>query len=64
MEQLVIIINNTKETSIYATAPGVDATGLDQVDFLTVRDKGGKLRRLNHIRVVGKGYGRRQSIST
>ena len=48
MEQLVIIINNTKETSIYATAPGVDATGLDQVDFLTVRDKGGKLRRLNH----------------
>lgn len=48
MEQLVIVINNTKETSIYATAPGVDATGLDQVDFLTVRDKGGKLRRLNH----------------
>ena len=48
MEQLVIIINNTNETSIYATAPGVDATGLDQVDFLTVRDKGGKLRRLNH----------------
>lgn len=48
MEQLVIIINNTKETSIYATAPGVDATGLDQVDFLTVRDKSGKLRRLNH----------------
>ena len=48
MEQLVIIINNTKETSIYATAPGVDATGLDQVDYLTVRDKGGKLRRLNH----------------
>lgn len=48
MEQLVIIINNTKETSIYATAPGVDATGLDQVDYLTVRDKSGKLRRLNH----------------
>ena len=48
MEQLVIIINNEKETSIYATAPGVDATGLDQVDYLTVRDKGGKLRRLNH----------------
>lgn len=48
MEQLVIVINNEKETSIYATAPGVDATGLDQVDFLTVRDKGGKLRRLNH----------------
>lgn len=48
MEQLVIVINNTKETSIYATAPGADATGLDQVDFLTVRDKGGKLRRLNH----------------
>ena len=48
MEQLVIVINNTKETSIYATAPGVDATGLDQVDFLTVRDKDGKLRRLNH----------------
>ena len=48
MEQLVIVINNTKETSIYATAPGVDATGLDQVDFLTVRDKSGKLRRLNH----------------
>ena len=48
MEQLVIIINNEKETSIYATAPGVDATGLDQVDYLTVRDKSGKLRRLNH----------------
>ncbi len=48
MEQLVIIINNTKETSIYATAPGVDAVGLDQVDYLTVRDKSGKLRRLNH----------------
>ena len=48
MEQLVIIINNTKETSIYATAPGVDATGLDQVDYLTVRDKSGKLRRLSH----------------
>ncbi|MGO5502934.1 hypothetical protein ACTQV8_09230 [Lactobacillus amylovorus] len=48
MEQLVIIINNEKETSIYATAPNVDATGLDQVDFLTVRDKSGKLRRLNH----------------
>ena len=48
MEQLVITINNEKETSIYATAPGVDATGLDQVDYLTVRDKGGKLRRLNH----------------
>ena len=37
MEQLVIIINNEKETEMYATAPGVDATGLDQVDFLTVR---------------------------
>ena len=47
MEQLVIIINNEKETEMYATAPGVDATGLDQVDFLTVREKGGKLRKLN-----------------
>ena len=51
MEQLVIIINNEKETEMYATAPGVDATGLDQVDFLTVREKGGKLRKLNRSNI-------------
>lgn len=51
MEQLVIIINNEKETSIYATAPCVDATGLDQVDFLIVREKGGKLRKLNRSNI-------------
>lgn len=51
MEQLVIIINNEKETSIYATTPNVDATGLDQVDFLTVREKGGKLRKLNRSNI-------------
>ena len=51
MEQLLIIINNEKETSIYATEPGVDATGLDQVDFLTVREKGGKLRKLNRSNI-------------
>lgn len=51
MEQLVIIINNEKETEMYATAPGVDATGLDQVDFLIVREKGGKLRKLNRSNI-------------
>lgn len=52
MEQLVITINNEKETSIYATAPGVDAVGLDQVDYLTVRLKGGKLRKITRNEVT------------
>lgn len=52
MEQLVITINNEKETSIYATAPGVDAVGLDQVDYLTVRLKGGKLRKITRDAVT------------
>ena len=52
MEQLVITINNEKETSIYATAPGVDAVGLDQVDYLTVRLKGGKLRKITRDEVT------------
>lgn len=52
MEQLVITINNEKETSIYATAPGVDAVGLDQVDYLTVRQKGGKLRKITRDEVT------------
>ena len=52
MEQLVITINNEKETSIYATAPKVDAVGLDQVDYLTVRLKGGKLRKVNRDEVT------------
>lgn len=52
MEQLVITINNEKETSIYATAPNVDAVGLDQVDYLTVRLKGGKLRKITRNEVT------------